>query len=58
MRQLFRKLTPDERQKLFAMSRDDRRAWLTAHKDELMKRKDQPGGGGGFNGGGGGGGPP
>jgi len=65
MRQLFRKLTPDERQKLFGMSRDDRRAWLAAHKDELMKRKDQPGGWGGFGGGrggggdgGGGGGPP
>lgn len=58
MRQLFRKLTPQERQQLFSMSREDRRAWLTAHKDELTKRKDQPGGGEGGFGGGGGGGPP
>jgi multidrug efflux system membrane fusion protein len=56
MRQLFRKLTPQERQQLFSMSRDDRRAWLAAHRDELMKRKDQPeGAAGGFSGGGGGG---
>ena len=55
MRALFKKLTPAERQQLQGMSRDDRRAWLVSHKDELMKRKDQPGGGGGFYGGGGGG---
>lgn len=57
MRALFKKLTAAERQQLFGMSRDDRRAWLKAHAAELMKRKDQPGGGGGFRGGGGGGSP-
>ena len=55
MRGLFRKLTPEERQQLRGMSREDRRAWISAHRDELMKRKDQPDSGGGFFGGGGGG---
>ena len=55
MRALFRKLTPDERQSLRGMTRDERRAWFKAHSAELMKRKDQPvGEGGGFYGGGGG----
>jgi multidrug efflux system membrane fusion protein len=53
---VFRKLTPDERQQVKAMSRDDRKAWIKAHMSELMKRKDQPGGE--SFGGGGGGGPP
>lgn len=44
---LFRKLTPDEREKLHAMSKDERDAWMKSHKDELMKRKDQPRGPGG-----------
>ncbi|MGB8601544.1 MAG: efflux RND transporter periplasmic adaptor subunit [Rhizomicrobium sp.] len=44
---LFRKLTPDEREKLHAMSKDERDAWMKTHKDELMKRKDQPRGPGG-----------
>ncbi|MBU6472403.1 MAG: MdtA/MuxA family multidrug efflux RND transporter periplasmic adaptor subunit [Alphaproteobacteria bacterium] len=39
---LFRKLTPEERQKLRAMSRADRIAWLRAHKDELAKRSTAP----------------
>lgn len=46
-RALFRKLTPDEREKLHSMDKDERRAWLQAHKAELMKRKDQPRGPGG-----------
>ena len=39
---LFRKLTPEERQKLRAMNRADRIAWLHAHKDELAKRSTAP----------------
>ena len=39
---LFRKLTPEERQKLRAMNRADRIAWLHAHKDELAKRSAVP----------------
>jgi multidrug efflux system membrane fusion protein len=44
-RALFRKLTPEERQNLRGMSQDERRKWLSDHRDELLKRKDQPGGG-------------
>lgn len=44
---LRRKLTPDEREKLQAMSPQDRRAWMQSHSDELKKRKDQPGNSGG-----------
>ncbi|MDE1938854.1 MAG: MdtA/MuxA family multidrug efflux RND transporter periplasmic adaptor subunit [Alphaproteobacteria bacterium] len=49
-RALFRKLTPAEREQLRGMAPDARRAWMKSHRDELMKRKDQPGGG--FGGGG------
>lgn len=42
MHALFRKLTPAEREKLRDMGRDEAREWMKAHKDELMKRKDQP----------------
>lgn len=49
---LMRKVTAEEREKLHAMSRADRSAWLKAHQNELQKRPDQPGGFGG------GGGPP
>jgi len=45
-----RKLTPDEREKLRAMTSDERKAWLESHRDELKKRKDQPGGSGGGGG--------
>ncbi len=45
------KLTPAEREQIRGMDRDARHAWIKAHMDELMKRKDQPGsdepGGGG-----------
>lgn len=52
-RVLFRKLTPAEREQLHGMAPEARRAWLQSHRDELMKRKDQPGGGfGGRMGGG------
>ena len=44
-RALFRKLTPEERANLRGMSQDERKKWLSDHRDELMKRKDQPGGG-------------
>jgi hypothetical protein len=27
------------------MGQDERRKWLKDHRDELLKRKDQPGGG-------------
>lgn len=46
-RALFRKLTPEERENLHGMDKDARKAWLQAHKAELMKRKDQPRGPGG-----------
>jgi multidrug efflux system membrane fusion protein len=49
------KLTPEEREQLRGMNRSDRSAWINAHYQELMKRKDQPGAEGGFFGGGGGG---
>ncbi len=50
---LFRKLTPAEHDQVCALSREDRRAWLTSRRDELMKRPDQKGGEpcGGFGGG-------
>jgi membrane fusion protein, multidrug efflux system len=58
-RALFRKLTPQETEKLQAMAPEDRKAWIKAHRDELMKRKDQPMPPGGFKGPGRGpGGPP
>ena len=41
-RALFRKLTPEERESLHAMKPEERKAWLKAHRDELMKRKNQP----------------
>jgi membrane fusion protein, multidrug efflux system len=41
---LFRKLTPEEHTQVCAMSREDRRNWLTSRKDELMKRPDVKGG--------------
>ena len=41
-RALFHKLTPAERQKLRAMSRTDRFAWLRAHRGELLKRSGAP----------------
>jgi membrane fusion protein, multidrug efflux system len=44
-RALFRKLTPEERVNLRSMGQDERRKWLKDHRDELLKRKDQPGGG-------------
>jgi hypothetical protein len=44
-RALFRKLTPEERENLHNMDRDERRKWMNDHRDELLKRKDQPGGG-------------
>jgi multidrug efflux system membrane fusion protein len=43
-RALFRKLTPEERVNLRSMGQDERRKWLSDHRDELLKRKDQPGG--------------
>jgi membrane fusion protein, multidrug efflux system len=42
---MFRKLTPDEHKQVCAMNRDDRTEWMRSHRDELMKRPDQPGGG-------------
>lgn len=62
-RALFRKLTPAEHEKLHAMAPEERKAWIKAHRDELMKRKDQPRPPGGPHGGPGGphggpGGPP
>jgi len=48
---LFRKLTSDEREKLRAMSPEERRAWMQSHRDELKKRPDQPGSPGGGGGG-------
>jgi multidrug efflux system membrane fusion protein len=45
-RALFRKMTPEERANLRGMSQDERRQWMKDHRDELLKRKDQPGGGG------------
>lgn len=57
-RLLFRKLTPDEREKLHDMSHEERQAWIKAHRAELMKRKDQPMPPGGFGGGRHRGGPP
>ena len=53
---LMRKLTPDECTKFRDMSREDRNTWREAHRDELLKRPDQPGGGCRFGGGGPGGG--
>lgn len=50
---LMKKLTADEREKLHAMSREDRMAWLKEHKAELEKRPDQPGSGEGHRSGGG-----
>ena len=44
-RALFRKLTPEERTNLRSMSQDERRKWLSEHREELLKRKDQPFGG-------------
>ncbi|MBU6297715.1 MAG: MdtA/MuxA family multidrug efflux RND transporter periplasmic adaptor subunit [Alphaproteobacteria bacterium] len=44
-RVLFRKMTPAEREQLRGMAPEARRAWLQSHREELMKRKDQPGGG-------------
>ncbi|HEY0281102.1 MAG TPA: MdtA/MuxA family multidrug efflux RND transporter periplasmic adaptor subunit [Rhizomicrobium sp.] len=44
-RALLRKLTPEEREKLRGMSQDERQTWMKDHRDELLKRKDQPGGG-------------
>ncbi|MGA7675401.1 MAG: MdtA/MuxA family multidrug efflux RND transporter periplasmic adaptor subunit [Rhizomicrobium sp.] len=44
-RALFRKLTPEERENLRSMGQDERKKWLSDHRNELMKRKDQPGGG-------------
>ncbi len=41
-RALFRKLSPAEREKLRAMSREDRVAWVRAHQGELMKRSGTP----------------
>ena len=55
-RALFRKLTPEERENLRSMGKDERKKWLNDHRGELMKRKDQPGGG--FGGRPPGGGPP
>jgi multidrug efflux system membrane fusion protein len=55
-RALFRKLTPDECAKLKAMSQEDARAWRRDHREELLKRPDQPGGGCRFGGPGPGGG--
>ena len=62
MRTIMKKLTPAERDQFCALARADRRAWIAAHRAELMKRPDQPGeakrcggGGSGFFGGGGGG---
>jgi len=52
---LRRKLTPDECTKVQAMSQEDRGAWMKEHREEVMKRPDQPGGGCRFGGGGGGG---
>jgi multidrug efflux system membrane fusion protein len=40
---LMPKMTQAEREALRAMTHDQRAAWIKAHKDELMKRKDQPG---------------
>jgi membrane fusion protein, multidrug efflux system len=57
-RVLFRKLTPEEREQLHAMSPEVRKAWIEAHRAELMKRKDQPRPPGGGPGGPPGGGPP
>lgn len=36
------KLTLVERRQFQAMSHDERKAWLKAHRDELLKRTDQP----------------
>ena len=44
-RALFRKLTPEERANLRSMGQDERHKWLSDHREELLKRKDQPGGG-------------
>lgn len=41
LKDLRAKLTPQEREQLHAMSHDERKAWMKAHKDELTKRKDQ-----------------
>jgi hypothetical protein len=43
---LMPKMTPDERAALRGMTHDQRQDWINAHRDELMKRKDQPDGGG------------
>lgn len=57
---LRRKMTPDECTKLRAMAREDIGAWMRDHREELLKRPDDPSGG--CKGGGGsrtrGGGPP
>ncbi|MGA7710964.1 MAG: MdtA/MuxA family multidrug efflux RND transporter periplasmic adaptor subunit [Rhizomicrobium sp.] len=55
MMALMRKLTPDECTKTRAMSRDDRTAWMKDHREELLKRPDDPSGGCKFGGGGSGG---
>ena len=60
---ILKKLTPAEHDQFCGLSHGDRRAWVSAHMAELMKRPDQPGeikrcgggGGAGFFGGGGGG---
>ncbi len=61
MMALMRKLTPDECTKTRTMSREDRSAWMKDHREELLKRPDDPSGGCKFGGGGfrsRGGGPP
>ena len=42
-RGLGKKLTADECTKVKAMSLEDRMAWIKDHREELMKRPDQPG---------------
>ena len=44
---IFPKMTPEERAQLRGMNRDDRRAWIKQHYQELMKRPDQPDSGSG-----------
>ena len=53
---LLRKLTPDECKTVLAMQREDRGTYFKDHREELLKRPDQPGGGCRFGGGGRGGG--
>jgi multidrug efflux system membrane fusion protein len=45
-RALMMKMTPAEREQFRGMNHDQRSAWINAHRDELMKRKDQPAGNG------------